>query len=145
MLLPGGELATVRGHAQWQDTPHGRCTQGCQQLRGEAPQGARPSGEPSGSAADPDARSAREGEPSVQRPASYGPRGLQAASTADRLTPSMACRGCSSQCPGNNSVLSMRGADVVLEISMWRRKRRNSLRMASPGSGILVAALPSIG
>ncbi|ESS62037.1 thimet oligopeptidase [Trypanosoma cruzi Dm28c] len=63
MLLPGGELKTVCGHAQWQDTPHGRSTQGCQQLRGEAPQGARLSGEPSGSAADPDARSAREDEP----------------------------------------------------------------------------------
>ncbi|RNF04359.1 hypothetical protein TcG_10799 [Trypanosoma cruzi] len=25
----------------------------------------------------------------------------------------MACRGCSSQCPGNNSVLSMRGVDMV--------------------------------
>ncbi|RNF00551.1 thimet oligopeptidase [Trypanosoma cruzi] len=63
MLLPGGGLGTVRGHAQWQDTPHGRCTQGCPPLRGEAPQGARPSGEPSGSAADPDARTAREDEP----------------------------------------------------------------------------------
>ncbi|RNC38758.1 thimet oligopeptidase, partial [Trypanosoma cruzi] len=36
---------TVCGHAQWQDTPLGRSTQGCQQLRGEAPQGARLSGE----------------------------------------------------------------------------------------------------
>ncbi|KAF8305608.1 hypothetical protein TcBrA4_0040610 [Trypanosoma cruzi] len=81
------------GHAQWQDTPLGRCMKGCPQLRGEAHR--------------------ERGESSVQRPASYGPRGSQAASTADRLTPSMACRGCSSQCTGNNSVLSMRGADVV--------------------------------
>ncbi|RNE99477.1 hypothetical protein TcG_11961 [Trypanosoma cruzi] len=46
--------------------------------------------------------------------------------------------------PGNNSVLSMRGADMALEISMCMPTRRNSLRTASPGSGILVAALPSI-
>ncbi|KAF8306556.1 hypothetical protein TcBrA4_0022300 [Trypanosoma cruzi] len=65
MLLPGGELGTVCGHAQWQDSPHVRSTRGCPQLRGEAPQGARLSGEPSGSAADPDARSAREDEPST--------------------------------------------------------------------------------
>ncbi|RNE98452.1 thimet oligopeptidase, partial [Trypanosoma cruzi] len=44
MPLPGGELKTVGGHAQWQDTPHVRGTRGCQQLRGEAPQGARLSG-----------------------------------------------------------------------------------------------------
>ncbi|RNF11136.1 thimet oligopeptidase [Trypanosoma cruzi] len=60
MLLPGGELKTVCCHAQWQDTPHVRGTRGCQQLRGEAPQGARLSGESSGSAAEPDARSERE-------------------------------------------------------------------------------------
>ncbi|RNC34639.1 thimet oligopeptidase [Trypanosoma cruzi] len=53
MLLPGGEQETVCGHAQWHDTPLGRSMQGCQQLRGEAPQAARLSGESSGSAADP--------------------------------------------------------------------------------------------
>ncbi|RNC52177.1 thimet oligopeptidase [Trypanosoma cruzi] len=96
MLLPGGELKTVRGHAQWQDTPLGRSMQGCQQLCGETPQAARLSGESNGSAADTDACSARDNKPSVQRPASYGPRGSQAASRADRLTPSrasLACRG----------------------------------------------------
>ncbi|RNC35501.1 thimet oligopeptidase [Trypanosoma cruzi] len=51
-MLPGGELGTVRGHARRQDTPHGRSMQVCQRLRGEAPQGARLSGESSGSAAD---------------------------------------------------------------------------------------------
>ncbi|KAF8277703.1 hypothetical protein TcBrA4_0110840 [Trypanosoma cruzi] len=89
-------MKTVCGHAQWQDTPHVRSAQGCRRLRGEAPQGARLPGEPSGSAADPDARTAREDEPSVQRPASYGPRKAKSASTGDRLTPSLAslaCRG----------------------------------------------------
>ncbi|KAF8277367.1 hypothetical protein TcBrA4_0110540 [Trypanosoma cruzi] len=89
-------MKTVCGHAQWQDSPHGRCTQGCPQPRGEAPQGARLSGESIGSAADPDARSAREDESSVQRPASYGPRKAKSASTGDRLTlsrVSLACRG----------------------------------------------------
>ncbi|RNC43310.1 thimet oligopeptidase [Trypanosoma cruzi] len=54
MLLPDGELGSVCGHAQWQDTPLGRSMQGCQRLRGEAPQGAPLSGESGGSAADPD-------------------------------------------------------------------------------------------
>ncbi|KAF8292119.1 hypothetical protein TcYC6_0118560 [Trypanosoma cruzi] len=53
----------------------------------ETSQGGRPSGESNGSAADPDACSARDG-PSVQRPASCGRREAQAASRADRLTPS---------------------------------------------------------
>ncbi|RNC36481.1 thimet oligopeptidase [Trypanosoma cruzi] len=53
MPLPGAELGTVCGQARWQDTPLGRSMQVCQQLRGEAPQGARTSGESSGSAADP--------------------------------------------------------------------------------------------
>ncbi|RNC40211.1 thimet oligopeptidase [Trypanosoma cruzi] len=45
MLLPGGELGTVCGQAQWQGTPLGRCIRSCRQLRGETPQGARLSGE----------------------------------------------------------------------------------------------------
>ncbi|RNC53156.1 hypothetical protein TcCL_ESM09540 [Trypanosoma cruzi] len=47
--------------------------------------------------------------------------------------------------PGNNSLLSMRGANVVWEIPMWPQKRRGSLRTASPGSGILVSAFLSVG
>ncbi|KAF8300562.1 hypothetical protein TcYC6_0059770 [Trypanosoma cruzi] len=154
MLLPGGELGSVRGHAQWQDTPLGRCMQGCQQLCGEAPQGARLSGESSGSAADPEACSARDEKPFVQRPPSYGPRGLQAASRADRLTPSrasLACRGRKTPTPLQLTVsraktrCSTRGARMWSgEILMRLRTRRSSLRTASPGSGMVFAAFPGI-
>ncbi|KAF8300703.1 hypothetical protein TcYC6_0058040 [Trypanosoma cruzi] len=154
MLLPDGELKTARGHAQWQDAPLGRCMQGCQQLCGDAPQGARPSGESSGSAADPDACSARDNVPSVQRPASYSPREAQAASRADRLTPSgasLACRGRKTPTPLQLTVsraktrCSTRGARMRSgEIPMRLRTRRSSLRTASPGSRMVVAALPGI-
>ncbi|KAF8283238.1 hypothetical protein TcYC6_0002150 [Trypanosoma cruzi] len=154
MLLPGGELGIVRGHAQWQDTPLGRCMQGCQQLCGEAPQGAPLSGESSGSAADPEAWAARDNVPSVQRPASYGPREVQAASKADRLTPSrasLACRGRKMPTPLQLTVSraktrrSTRGTRTWSgEIPMRLRTRRSSLRTASPGSRMVVAAFPGI-
>ncbi|RNC43323.1 thimet oligopeptidase [Trypanosoma cruzi] len=139
MLLQGGELGSVCGHAQWQDTPLGRIMQGCQQLRGEAPQGAPLSGEWGGSAADPD---------------THAPSEAYAASTADSLTPSrasLACRGWNTSnplqlpLPQTTMRCSAFGARMWCgEISMWRRTRRSPLRTASPGREMVVAAFQCI-
>ncbi|KAF8286541.1 hypothetical protein TcYC6_0020400 [Trypanosoma cruzi] len=72
---------------------------------------------------------------------------------AVRLTPSRASGRavagrrpprCGSRRPGQQFAAQHEGRMWSGEIPMWPQKRRGSLRTASPGSGILVAALPSI-
>ncbi|RNC55743.1 thimet oligopeptidase [Trypanosoma cruzi] len=104
--------------------------QGCQQLCGEAPQAAPLSGESSGIAADPDACSARDDEPSGA---------------------SWACRGWRTPTPSQLTVSQTKIRCLALEarmwcgkILMWPQTRRIPSSTASLGSGILVTAFPCI-
>ncbi|RNC42497.1 hypothetical protein TcCL_NonESM07847 [Trypanosoma cruzi] len=97
-------------------------------------------------------------ETKTRRPSSglrhTGPREVQAASRTDRLTPSrasLACRGRKTPTPLRLTVSraktrrSTRGARMWSgEILMRLRTRRSSLRTASPGSRMVVAAFPGI-
>ncbi|KAF8281835.1 hypothetical protein TcYC6_0007020 [Trypanosoma cruzi] len=81
--------------------------QGCQRLRGEAPQGARLSGESSGSAADPHTWPQR-GAGRFNGRSSDTVQGVPGVPWLEYAHPVAA-----HSAPDNNAVLSMRGADVV--------------------------------
>ncbi|KAF8286894.1 hypothetical protein TcBrA4_0024350 [Trypanosoma cruzi] len=127
MPLPGGELGTVCGHAQWQDTPLGRIMQGCQKLRGEAHRELRCPG--SRVAARQIQTHAPARRTPLQPPIGLTPvQGVPGVPWLEYAQPAAA-----RSVPGNNAVLSM-----------WWRTRRSPSKTASPGSEIVFAAFQCI-